>query len=205
MDRNKNIFIIGQPRVGKTTLTEILSKVLSNCSIFSLDEVRQAFVETYPDSQIYEKGTRTEINYGFQLEFETFVQVYIRQFKKKYPNTILIIEGMEIPIERIKQTYPDDIIIGLGINAEANEFYELLLESRENNNQLDKEDWTIPLSEKQLQRVAEKITNFSYYDQYISEKLHIQFFACEKYRDEDYFKEIVDYILKELNLNNESE
>lgn len=201
MDKNKNIFIIGQPRVGKTTLTEILSKVLSNCSIFSLDEVRQAFVETYPDSQIYEKGTRTEINYGFQLKFETFVQVYIRQFKKKYPNTILIIEGMEIPIERIKQTYSDDIIIGLGINAEANEFYELLLESRENNKQLDKEDWTIPLSEKQLQRVAEKITNFSYYDQYISEKLHIPFFACEKYRDEDYFKEIVDYILKELNID----
>lgn len=205
MDRNKNIFIIGQPRVGKTTLTETLSKVMSNCSIFSLDEVRQAFVETYPDSQIYEKGTRTEINYGFQLEFETFVQVYIRQFKKKYPNTILIIEGMEIPIERIKQTYPEDIIIGLGINAESNEFYELLLESRKNNKELDKEDWTIPLSEKQLQRVAEKITNFSYYDQYISEKLHIPFFACEKYRDEDYFKEIVDYILKEMNLNNESE
>ena len=52
----KDILIFGAPRVGKTTLSKLLVEELENYHIFSIDAIRNAFGDIFPELEINDYG-----------------------------------------------------------------------------------------------------------------------------------------------------
>lgn len=67
----KNIFIVGVPRSGKSTLTKMLARELNNYNIISFEAIRNGFIKSQPDLEMNNRNSdaRKEILPSFILEF----------------------------------------------------------------------------------------------------------------------------------------
>ena len=74
----KNIYIIGVPRSGKTTLAHLLKEEYPTFNLISFEAIRNAFIKTQPQLQMdrRESPARKEIkNYCHHSTFVIFTRV----------------------------------------------------------------------------------------------------------------------------------
>ena len=106
----KNILIAGVPRAGKTTLTILLAKELRNYHILSLDCIRNAFDDIFPQLEINPRGGKNNFT-----DLPEFVSRMIYYNKRDLNNQFhYIIEGSQILPDTVKELYNDCIVIFLG-------------------------------------------------------------------------------------------
>lgn len=106
----KNILIAGVPRAGKTTLTISLAKELRNYHILSLDCIRNAFDDIFPQLEINPRGGKNNFT-----DLPEFVSRMIYYNKRDLNNQFhYIIEGSQILPDTVKELYNDCIVIFLG-------------------------------------------------------------------------------------------
>lgn len=70
----KNIFILGVPRTGKSTLSKMLIKELNAYSIIKLDALRNAFDDTFPELEINNRRGK-----GMKEDFPRFISNLINR------------------------------------------------------------------------------------------------------------------------------
>ncbi len=108
----KDILIFGVPRVGKTTLSKLLIEELRDYHIFSIDAIRNAFGDIFPELEINDKGGKNnEIilpNYVSRLLYWQHDEL---RNKQGY-----IIEGCQVLPDKVKEVFDleNSIVIYLG-------------------------------------------------------------------------------------------
>lgn len=110
----KNIYIIGVPRAGKTTLTKLIKQEIPQINLISFEAIRNGFIKSQPELNMENRNSeaRKEILPSFIYEFVNWNEEIT-----KY-NTL--IEGDFAGIESIiKNTSEQDIIICLGFNGRS--------------------------------------------------------------------------------------
>lgn len=88
-----NVLILGQPRSGKTTIAKKIAK--KGYNIIALDEMRQAFVDSMPELDLYHSGTEIELNPVNAEKYYLFIKSYLKNFNQKYPDVVAIIQMAE--------------------------------------------------------------------------------------------------------------
>lgn len=108
----KDILIFGVPRAGKTTLSKLLIEELRDYHIFSIDAIRNAFGDIFPELEINDKGGKNnEIilpNYVSRLLYWQHDEL---RNKQGY-----IIEGCQVLPDKVKEVFDleNSIVIYLG-------------------------------------------------------------------------------------------
>lgn len=75
-EKTKNIFILGQPRTGKSTIAKRLLSY-SDFSLLTMDEVRHAFYAS-GILDIYAKKIITEVKRDYSKAFFIFIKEYVK-------------------------------------------------------------------------------------------------------------------------------
>ena len=190
----KNIFILGQPRTGKSTIAK---KLLSSgaFSILAMDEVRHAFYAC-GIRDIYAKGNKTEVEDIYSTAFSEFIKSYIKSFRYNNPDITLIIEGMEMTVQEVAKEFPEDIIVVLGIDTSDTQVFFDLVRMQERT---IGHAWTRNITDDELYECIERSMRFSKENEKDARKLRIMYFSCNGYRTEDYERSIIDYILRSMS------
>lgn len=196
-EKTKNIFILGQPRTGKSTIAKRLLSY-SDFSLLTMDEVRHAFYAS-GILDIYAKKIITEVKRDYSKAFFIFIKEYVKAFNHNNPNVILIIEGMEMTIQQVVDEFSDDIIITLGVITDRKEDFFKLIRSQEKEIE---HSWTKELTNIELHEFVERIIKFSCDNKKDAERLGIPFFSCEGYRTADYEQSIINHILHSIFYRN---
>ena len=196
-EKTKNIFILGQPRTGKSTIAKRLLSY-SDFSLLTMDEVRHAFYAS-GILDIYAKKIITEVKRDYSKAFFIFIKEYVKAFNHNNPNVILIIEGMEMTIQQVVDEFSDDIIITLGVITDRKEDFFKLIRSQEKEIE---HSWTKELTNIELHESVERIIKFSCDNKKDAERLGIPFFSCEGYRTADYEQSIINHILHSIFYRN---
>lgn len=105
----KNIYIIGTPRSGKTTLAKLLKRKFTDFSLISMDSIRNGFMKSLPHLDMGNKNSisRKEI-------FPIFISEFI-YWNNEILDNYCIVEGALIDLESIKEIKTDkDLVICLG-------------------------------------------------------------------------------------------
>ena len=106
----KNIVIAGVPRAGKTTLATLLAKELENYHILSLDCIRNAFDDIFPQLDINPREGKNTFK-----DLPKFISRLLHYNKTELHNQFhYIIEGTEILPDMAKEIFNDCIVIFLG-------------------------------------------------------------------------------------------
>lgn len=181
----KNIIILGQPRTGKTTLSNMIVEKFGY-QVIHMDHVRNAFREVYPELGITPK-TANE-NEKFQLFLKTYFDMCLRNKEKNNYNYVM--EGCEINVADCYKMYSSEnnIIIALGKTEVTGE--ELFRDIRKYDTTAE---WTYRRTDEQLLEYAESIVEKSKEIKRECEKFNITFFDTSKNRDE-VLNEIIDKI-----------
>ena len=190
----KNIFILGQPRTGKSTIAK---KLLSYgaFSILAMDEVRHAFYAC-GIQDIYAKDNKTEVKDTYSTAFLEFIKSYIKSFRHNNPDITLIIEGMEMTVQEVAKEFPGDIIVVLGIDTSDTQVFFDLIRMQERT---IGHAWTRNITDDELYECIERSMRFSKENEKDARKLRIMYFSCNGYRTEDYERSIIDYILRSMS------
>ena len=107
-----DIIILGCPRSGKTTLTNMIIKEEQDYQVISLDSLMIAIKQIFLELEINNKSKVSEMS----KKIIPFLSIYLKNFKSNYPKSKIIIEGFQILLEDIIEN-PDfnkSTIIGLG-------------------------------------------------------------------------------------------
>ena len=106
----KNILIAGVPRSGKTTLSMLLANELKNYHIISLDCIRNALDDIFPQLEINPRDGKNNFT-----ELPKLVSRILYYNKRDLRNKInYIIEGTQILPDTAKELFNDCIVIFLG-------------------------------------------------------------------------------------------
>lgn len=125
----KNIFIVGVPRSGKSTLAKMLGRELNNYNIISFEAIRNGFIKSQPDLEMNNRNSdaRKEILPSFILEFINW--------NKRILDVGNIIEGDFIKLPDLNNAKSDeDIIICLGFKKRN---IDLIYDNQRKFNKID--------------------------------------------------------------------
>lgn len=114
----KNIYILGTPRSGKSTLASMIKEEFPKYTLISMEAVRNGFIKALPDLNMDNRNSeaRQKVFPEFVIEFANWNK---ELNKNKYGN---IIEGSLINSEIAKNLLDsNDIVIFLGHNDLTNE------------------------------------------------------------------------------------
>ena len=183
----KNIFIVGVPRTGKTTLTKLIKKELPQINLISFEAIRNGFIKSQPELNMGNRNSsaRQKILPDFIFEFVNW--------NEKFSNYNNLIEGDFTDIESIvKNTDEDDMIICLGFSGRRiDEIIDGIIRNDSNHDYT--KNWT-----------EDKIKNH-FYDIVEKDKENIE--NCKKYNikyydtyenRQDVFFEILNFIKENI-------
>lgn len=166
----KNIVIIGAPRCGKTTLSNLLYEKIK-CQIIHGDCERTAIDLVFPELNIKK-------NENFIKYLEILLRKQQRDNKYQYP---VIIESTDITPDNIDKYFNRDnnIIICLGVvSIDYREFAKTIID---NDTKLD---WTYKYSLEQIEEYAKEYINISLKYQQECLKRNIKFIDTSHNRQE---------------------
>ena len=187
----KNIIVIGASRAGKSTFTKLLNKEISNLMIIRTDLLRLAFRDAISkDQNIKTSSLKTNKDY---LNYVLSYYKYANMYEKDY---IKVVDTVDFEPKDYK-LFDNSIFICLG-------YPNLSIEEVLNNwKKYDTElDWTKKRSDEDLLKHAKKHIEDSKYLQKECEKYQIKFIDTSNNREE-VLKEIVNYVIKEINKGEE--
>ena len=173
----KDIIIIGCPRSGKTTLTNIIMENDSTYYNISLDSLVIAMKTTMLEIGINERSKVREIS----KKLVPFVVAYLRNYRRNYPGKKYIIEGFQLTPEDIinEKFFNDAQVICLGFpNATLD---EILHNIRGADNDL-LFSYTKKMDNDELKERISFSLKYSRYLQERCKKYGIPFFETEKDR-----------------------
>lgn len=173
----KDIIIIGCPRSGKTTLTNIIMENDSTYYNISLDSLVIAMKTTMPEIGINERSKVRKIS----KKLVPFVVAYLRNYRRNYPEKKYIIEGFQLTPEDIinEKFFNDAQVICLGFpNATLD---EILHNIRGADNDL-LFSYTKKMDNDELKERISFSLKYSRYLQERCKKYGIPFFETEKDR-----------------------
>ena len=133
--KKEDIIIIGCPRAGKTTLTNMLMKNDNSYHNISLDSLTMAIKKSMPESEIKEDNKLKMIS----KRIVPFLVTYLHCYKRDYPDKKYLIEGIQInPDHLMNQPFFNDAkVICLWFpNAKIDEIF----------NNIRREDEQLPFS-----------------------------------------------------------
>lgn len=152
-----NIYIVGVPRTGKSSLASLVKSEIPSFNIISFEAIRNGFIKSLPDLNMgnRESKARKEVLPEFILEF--------LNWNKTILNVNNVIEGDFISVESLHEKKSnDDLIICLGFGKRSiDEIYD-------NVNKYSKEydytyNWDIGEFKKHFYDLEEKDTqNYNY-------------------------------------------
>lgn len=184
----KNIYIIGVPRTGKSTLSKLIKAKYPEFNIISFEAVRNGFIKAFPELEM--KNRNSEVRKKAMPQFLTeFIQ---------WNNTLTgygnIVEGSFCSVETIFNLIDlQDIIICLGFNNRSlDEIVNGIMKYDTCN------DYTKTWTREQIEK--------HFYDSVKKDRENYEF--CEKYNinywdtydnRQEIFIKILEYIEKSLN------
>ena len=185
---NKNIFIIGAARSGKTTLSRKINKEMGY-SIVNLDDIISAFETSFPDLGIKHNGNEIEM----AKKFAPFLNGYLRELSEGpnfYNDCKFVIEGTHIDFEQVIPKIDKDkyVLIGLVYNNITSE------QLYENIKKYDTEDdWTYWVKEEDLKNDVQYFINRNKYlnDKFIEYNIKTYDVSFDR---EGSFKNIINQI-----------
>lgn len=195
----KDIVIIGCPRSGKTTLTNIIMEHDSTYHNISLDSLVIALKNTMPEVSINDKSRVREIS----QKLVPFISTYLQNYRRNYPKKKYIIDGFQLlPDDIVKNNFFDNTqIICLGFpNANID---EILNNVREEDKKLSF-SYTQKMSDNELR---ERISFSLKYSRYLQEKCkeyEIPFFETEVNRNKTLY-DIFNKLIKENEIKEDIE
>lgn len=178
----KNIYIIGVPGTGKTTLAHLLKEAYPAFNLISFEAVRNAFMKTQPELQMdnRESLTRQEILPSFLIEFLNWNKVFT-----SYGN---ILEGDFITIEKlVNYVQKEDIILCLGFSKRSLKEISQGIKSHDREEDYTK-DWSIEKIEKHFYNL--EATDAANYE--ACKKYHIPYYDTYEERQATFEKIIKD-------------
>lgn len=186
----KNIYIIGVPRTGKSTLSKMIKLKYPSMNLISFEAVRNGFIKSQPNLDMGNRKSdaRQNILPQFLVEF-----VYWNNIITGYGN---IVEGSFSNVDTIKKLINgEDIVICLGLGKRK---IETIIEEMRKH---DKEnDYTKNWTDEQIKKHFYDITEKDRENDEPSQKLDIEYFDTFQNREE-VFSNILEYLDKKLKNN----
>ena len=183
----KNIYIIGVPRSGKTTLAHLLKEEYPTFNLISFEAIRNAFIKTQPQLQMdrRESPARKEILPPFIFEF--------LNWNKKITKYGNIIEGDFITVEKI-QNYikEDDIIICLGFSKRSLEDISLAIKMHDTQ-----KDYTKDWAQEKIQKHFYNLETEDEQNYEACQKYHLPYYDTFENRIET-FKQFITLLIDAL-------
>lgn len=179
----KNIYIIGVPRSGKSTLSRIIKSKYPEMNIISFEAIRNGFIKAQPTLNMGNRNSnaRKEILPPFVVEF-----VYWNNIITGYGN---IVEGSFSDIKTLKKLINnEDIIVCLGLGKRNIQEIVNGIKMYDNEN-----DYTKHWTEEQIKKHFYDITEKDYENYELCKKYNIKYFDTFNNR-EDVFLNILKYI-----------
>ena len=189
----RNIFIFGEPRCGKSTLTDMISEKFGYHIIRS-DCERDSFNEIFPELKINPETTVT--NQRFQLYLKSLIANYQMEGREKYG---IVLEGSNTSVADCHKLFNDgnNIIYYLGpLDITPEEFAETI---QQHDTELD---WTYNFSRDELITYAKRFIERAQQYKKQCDFYGIKFVDTSKNR-EQVLSRILSEIEQEL-LDNES-
>lgn len=194
----KNIFILGVPKTGKSTLSKMLIKELRNYSIIKLDAIRNALDDTFPFLDINPRRGK-----GMEKDFPLFVANLMKWNNRLinneenviYENEVgYIIEGDSLFPSDIDSLFESQeaIVICLG-NGDLNEA-EIFKNIRKYQTQVD---YTYYRSDERVMESCKRSVIKNNVMKQQCEQYKYPYYDTSKNRKQ-ILEEIVKYIKKEL-------
>lgn len=179
----KNIYIIGIPRSGKSTLSRKIKSKYPEMNIISFEAIRNGFTKSQPNLNMENRNSnaRQEILPQFIVEF-----VYWNYIITGSGN---IVEGSFSDVKTIKNLInSEDIIICLGLGRRN--IHEIISEMKKHDNE---NDYTKHWTEEQIKKHFYDITEKDKKNYKHCKKFNIEYFDTFNNR-EDVFLNILEYI-----------
>lgn len=187
----KNIIVIGPPRAGKSSLTNLLADKY-NYQIIRGDTLRKAFEVTFPELDI---SAITAINHN---SFKKYICKFL-DLNLKYPRNIhaYIIESCDITIEDYQRYFENEntILCVLGLANITSK--ELLQNIRYYDSDAD---WSNRYSDTYM---LEKCNNYIEYSKKLKQlckKYQYHYFETSYHNRKEIFNEILKAIEKEISV-----
>ena len=177
----KNIYIIGIPRSGKTTLAKIIKEKFPKYNQISFEAIRNAFIETQPELNMDNRNSlaRKDILPKHLVTFSSW--------NNKMTNNHALVEGDFCSIEELyKLIDNDDLIICLGLGCRN---IDDIIDGIISNDKED--DYTKKHSKEQLKKHFYDIENKDKLNYNFCMKNNIKYYDTYENREE-IFKEILN-------------
>lgn len=183
----KNIYIIGVPKSGKSTLSKVIKSKYPEMNIISFEAVRNGFIKAQPNLNMENRNSkaRQEILPQFLIEF-----VHWNRIISSYGN---IVEGSFSNIQTIVElANNEDIIVCLGLGRRNIQEIVNGIKKYDDENDYTK-NWTEEQIKKHFYDIAEKDSeNYE-----LCKKYNLEYFDTYNNR-QDVFSYILEYIEKQL-------
>ncbi len=183
----KNIYIIGVPRSGKSTLSKIVKSKYPDMNVISFEAVRNGFIKSQPNLNMENRNSRArqEILPQFLIEF-----VHWNYIISGYGN---IVEGSFSDISTIiEHKNSEDIILCLGLGKRN--IQEIIDGIKMHD---DENDYTKNWTDEQIKKHFYDITEKDKENYELCKKYNIEYFDTYKDRNE-VFSDVLIYIEKQL-------
>lgn len=180
----KNILIFGEPRSGKSTLTDMIFKKFGY-QIIRSDSEREAFKKIFPKLKIDEYTACSN------KKFQCFIKELMLSYQEEGRNKIgIVLEGCDTSVEDCNEIFNDgnNIIIYLGpINTTPE---DLAKNIKENDSEFD---WSRNLSIEELIELSKKYIDRAKKYKEQCQKYGFLFADTSKNR-----KQVLEQLLKDL-------
>lgn len=157
----KNIYIIGVPRSGKTTLAKLIKEKFNNVNQVSFEAIRNGFIKTMPELDMGNRNSEARLNI-----LPEFIVEFVK-WNSEITKCSTLIEGSFISVSKLMSLVDkEDIVICLGHGRKSlNEIIDNVIKYDTNN------DYTKEWSKERLEK--------HFYD--IEKKDEDNFSDCLKY------------------------
>ena len=191
----KNIFIMGQKKKKKTTLSKMINKKYGY-SIISIDDIVTS-LEAFPSLNISWDGEHEKIS----KQMSNFLIKYLKELSegnKFYDGCKTVIEGTDIDFERLIPNIDQNkyLLIGLTYNQKTKE--DLFNTIRKYDTE---DDWTYYLTDEQLEEYCEQYIKINNYFNDKFKKYNIMSFDTSNNR-EKVLTEIVNSLEDKCKIDN---
>ena len=169
----KNIYIVGVPRAGKSTLSRLIKEKYPVYNQFSFEAIRNGFIESQPDLNMGNRNSDARKNI-LPKHFTTFAY-----WNSEILSCPSLVEGDFCTIEELHNLINEkDLIICLGLGCRSIE--DIVKGIKENDSENDyTKDWSEEKLYSHFHDIVEKDkynydycikNNIKYYDTYINRK-----------------------------------
>lgn len=179
----KNIYIVGIPRSGKSTLAKLIKENFPDYNQVVFEAIRNGFIESQPELNMDDRNS-----FARKTILPKHI-VNVASWNKKITNNPTLVEGSFCSVEQLSNlTIEDDLIICLGLGCRSlDEIVKGIIENDKENDYT--KEWPIDNLKKHFYDIVEEDknnysyctkNNIKYYDTYINR--------------ENIFREIIDDI-----------